>query len=146
MAVAADAVPDAVPDAERVALPDGVLVPEIAVTEAEPDAEAEADAAEADEEAEELEFAALQLGLVFRVTPALLQRDDANLMVSSQGVSWWSSFAASEILTFDVGLAARGKNAACDIGDSLALANAANIDEVTGPQVVCAKACLLATS
>lgn len=83
MALAAPAVPDADPDAAR------LLVPEIAVTEAELDAEAEADAAEADEEAEAdedaeaLELAALQLGLVSRVTPALLQRDEANLMVAS---------------------------------------------------------------
>lgn len=71
----------ALPEAEAVAaaLPEGVLVPEMAVTEAEEADEADPDAAaEAEEEAEaEAEAEALELpqsGVVSRVTPAPVQR------------------------------------------------------------------------
>ena len=93
VAVAGATLPDAEPDAaERVALPDGVFVPEMAVTEAELDAEAaeaeEADAdADADEDAETPELTAPQSGLVSRVTPAPLQRVEAKLMVPGHHIS-----------------------------------------------------------
>lgn len=98
----AAATEDAAPDAERVALPDAVLVPEMAVSAAELDAEA-ADAAEdaaeeadeaADEAADEGEAAAAeelelepQLGLVFRVTPAPWHRVVAKVIVAGTHVS-----------------------------------------------------------
>ena len=92
LAAVAAALPDAVPDAEPVVLPDGVFVPETAVSEAELDAEAEPDAAaEAEEEAEALEFAAPQSGLVFRVAPAPLQRVSAKVRVADCRVSLLSS-------------------------------------------------------
>lgn len=90
-AVLPAAVAAALPDEPlAVALRDGVLVPEIAVTETELEAEAEADAdadAEADEEADALEFAAPQSGVVFKVTPAPLQRASAKEMVAESRVS-----------------------------------------------------------
>lgn len=86
-AVAAALPEDAAAEAERVALPDGVLVPEMAVSAAELDAEAAAEEeAEAEAEAEELEFDP-QLGLVFRVTPSPLHRVVANLIVANIHVS-----------------------------------------------------------
>lgn len=89
VAVAGATLPDAEPDAaERVALPDGVFVPEMAVTEAELDAEAaEAEDADAEADAETPELTAPQSGLVLRVTPAPLQRVEAKSMVAEQHVS-----------------------------------------------------------
>ena len=84
-AVAAALPEDAAPDAERVALPDAVLVPEMAVSAAELDAEAAAEAEE-EAEAEELEFDP-QLGLVFRVTPAPWHRVVAKVIVADVHVS-----------------------------------------------------------
>jgi hypothetical protein len=87
VAAVAAALPDAeVPEAVAERLADALLVPEIAVTEAELEAEPDA-AAEADEEAEALEFAAPQSGLVFRVTPAPLQRVSAKEMVADSCIS-----------------------------------------------------------
>lgn len=97
VAVVAAALPeDAAAEAERVALPEGLLVPEMAVSAAELDAEAAAEAEEAEEEAEaeELEFDP-QLGLVFRVTPSPLQRVVANLIVANIYVSLVVTTAAT---------------------------------------------------
>ncbi|OSS55008.1 hypothetical protein B5807_01463 [Epicoccum nigrum] len=95
VAVAGATLPDAEPDAaERVALPEGVFVPEMAVTEAELDAEAaeaedaDADAdADAEADAETPELTAPQSGLVLRVTPAPLQRVEAKSMVAGHHIS-----------------------------------------------------------
>jgi hypothetical protein len=94
-AVAAALPEDAAPDAEWVALPDGVLVPEMAVSAAELDAKAAAEPEaeeEAEPEAEELEFDP-QLGLVFRVTPYPLHRVVANLIVADVYVSLFETAA-----------------------------------------------------
>jgi hypothetical protein len=89
VAAVAAALPEAAAlDAERVALPDAVWVPETAVSAAELDAEAAeaAEAAEEEAEAEELEFDP-QLGVVFRLTPAPWHKVVAKVMVADVRVS-----------------------------------------------------------
>lgn len=80
-AVAAALPEEAAPDAERVALADGLLVPEMAVSAAELDAEAVAEA-----EAEEFELDP-QLGVVFKVTPSPLHRVVAKVIVADIHIS-----------------------------------------------------------
>lgn len=120
VAAVAAALPEAEPVAER--LWEAVLVPETAVTEAELDAEPDAEpdaAAEAEEEAEALEFEAPQSGLVFRVTPAPLQRVSAKEMVAEYCISSLKSVCnhLRRLLTLDVVLVTGRQDAACNLGD-----------------------------